>query len=58
MGNEVADRLADPEAHDLHDPSHLTAELTGTGLRADARTLTRGAQQAWGVNGRPKLSIW
>lgn len=46
MENEVAHRLADLEAHDPHDPSHLAAEPTVAGLRTDARALARCAQQA------------
>ena len=48
IGNEVTNRLADLEADDPHDPSHLAAEPTATGLRADARTLMHGAQRRVG----------
>ena len=58
MGNEVADRLADLEAHVPHDPSLLAAEPAVTGLRTDARALMRGAQQTWWAKRRPKLSTW
>jgi hypothetical protein len=57
-GNEEADGLADSEAHDPHEPSHLAAEPTITGLRTDARTLMRGARRSWWVDRKPNLSTW
>ena len=57
-GNEEADRLADLEAHDPQEPSHLAAEPTVTGLRTDARTQMYGAQLDWWKDKRPKLSKW
>ena len=57
-GNEVADRLADREAHDPQEPSHLAAVPTVTGLRTDARTQMYGAQLDWWKDKRPKLSNW
>ena len=56
IGNEEADRLADLEAHDPHEPSHLAAVPTVTGLRTDARKLNHGAQESWWVDMKPKLS--
>ena len=58
IGNEVADGLADLEAYDLHELSHLATEPTITGLQTDARTLMRGAQRPWWVDRKAKLSIW
>lgn len=57
-GNEVADRLAALEAKEPHEPSHLAAEPTVTGLRSDARILMRDAQRRWWVDRKPKLSRW
>ena len=47
IGNEEANRLADFEAHDPHEASHLAAEPTVTELRTNARKLNHGAQVSW-----------
>ena len=57
-GNEVADKLADLEAHNPHEPSHKGTKPTVTGLRTHAWALMRDVQSSWWEDRRPKHSRW
>ena len=57
-GNEVADEVADLEAHNPHEPSQEAVESTVTRLRTDTRALMCDAQSSWWTDRRPKFSKW